>query len=82
MANLKKPIRMCACCRTRNQKNSMIRLQCKEKKLQFFDGIGRSFYICNDCLDTEKRLEKTLYRECKNKDGYLTQLKEMLIYVR
>lgn len=73
---------MCISCRTRNHKDSMNRLQCKDKKLQTFDGIGRSFYICNECLEDEKRLEKALYRECKNKDGYLLQIKEMLIYVR
>jgi predicted RNA-binding protein YlxR (DUF448 family) len=73
---------MCACCRTRDDQKNMLRLQCKDKKLQTFDGIGRSFYICNNCLEDEKKLEKALYRECKNKDGYLSQLKEMLIYVR
>ena len=44
------------------------RLQCNEKKLIAFSGIGRSFYICNSCLEDENKLEKALYRHCKNKD--------------
>jgi len=57
-----------------------------------FDNNGRSFYICNDCLsiieDSQnnqkdfKKLEKALFRECKNKDDYIGQLKEILTHVR
>lgn len=88
MANSEKPIRMCFVCRGRFEQNLLSRLQCKEKKLQSFDGFGRSFYLCKECLDKIhegvdiKRIEKALFRECKNKDNYLEQLKEMLTYVR
>ena len=52
---------------------------------------GPSVYICNECenlLQTDingkdyKRIEKSLCKECKNKDKYVTQLKEMLTDVR
>jgi predicted RNA-binding protein YlxR (DUF448 family) len=58
------------------------RLQCKDKKLLPFSGIGRSFYICNGCLDDEKKIEKAFYRNCKNKDNYIVQLREILKYGR
>jgi uncharacterized protein len=44
-----------------------------------YTGSGRSFYICNDCLKETGKLEKALYRHCKNKDKYIVQLKEILI---
>ena len=88
MANLKKPIRMCIVCRSKENKNSMLRLQCKSSKLIKFDGFGRSFYMCKECQNKTlenielKRIEKTLFRECKNKDEYIVQLKEILTHVR
>jgi len=55
------------------------RLQCKDKKLIPFSGIGRSFYICDSCLeDDTTKVEKALYRHCKNKDEYIVQLREIL----
>lgn len=87
MANLKKPLRMCIVCRTRLTKVDLVRLKCENKKLVSYNGYGRSFYICNKCLDENlpdntKRLEKALFRECKNKDEYIVQLKEILTHVR
>jgi len=87
LANLKRPLRMCIVCRSRLGKENLLRLKCEDKKLVPFNGYGRSFYICNQCLDENleqetKKLEKALYRECKNKDEYIVQLKEILTYVR
>ena len=92
MTILKKPIRTCVICRKKYPQNELLRLKCEDKKLVLFDNNGRSFYICNDCLsmikDSQnnqkdlKKLEKALYRVCKNKDDYLGQLKEILTHVR
>lgn len=82
MTFLKKPIRMCIVCRIRTEQKKLIRLRCSNKKLILFDGNGRSFYICSECIKNEKKLEKSLYRECKNKDAYIMQLKEILVDVR
>jgi len=75
---LKISIRTCIVCRTRIAQKLLTRLQCKEKKLIAFSGIGRSFYICDSCLDEKIKLEKALYRHCKNKDEYIVQLREIL----
>jgi len=75
---LKISIRTCIVCRTKMPQRLLNRLQCKEKKLIAFSGIGRSFYICNSCLDDETKLGKALYRHCKNKDEYIVQLREIL----
>lgn len=88
MPKLEKPIRTCVVCRNKLTKDNLIRLQCKDYKLINFDGVGRSFYICKECqekalLDVEiKRIEKALFKQCKKKDEYLVQLKEILTHVR
>ncbi|MEA3512715.1 MAG: DUF448 domain-containing protein [Campylobacterota bacterium] len=75
---LKIPIRTCVVCRDKHPQKLLNRLQCKDKKLNIFNGNGRSFYICESCFFNEKQLEKALYRYCKNKDKYIEQLKEIL----
>ena len=75
---LKISIRTCVVCRNKIAQKLLNRLQCQEKKLIQFSGIGRSFYICNKCLEDENKLEKALYRSCKNKDMYIVQLREIL----
>ncbi|MDZ7818478.1 MAG: DUF448 domain-containing protein [Aliarcobacter sp.] len=91
MANSKMILRTCVVCRCKFEQKELLRLKCEEKKLLFYNNSGRSFYICCDCeksLQTDingkdyKKIEKSLCRECKNKDKYVTQLKEMLTDVR
>lgn len=92
MTILKKPIRTCVVCRTKLEQDVLLRLKCKDKKLLAYDNDGRSFYICEECVSSlndestnskvYKKLEKALYRECKNKDNYIGQLKEILTHVR
>jgi len=75
---LKISIRTCIVCRIKTAQKLLTRLQCKDKKLIAFSGKGRSFYICSSCLENESKLEKALYRHCKNKDEYIVQLREIL----
>lgn len=92
MTILKEPIRTCVICRGKYPQNDLLRLKCEDKKLVPYDNYGRSFYICNDCIsilkDSQinqkdfKKIEKALFRECKNKDDYIGQLKEILTHVR
>lgn len=92
MTILKEPVRTCVICRGKFPQNSLLRLKCQDKKLVPFDHNGRSFYICSDCISILKnsqnnqkdfkKIEKALFRECKNKDDYIGQLKEILTYDR
>ncbi|AXH13956.1 DUF448 domain-containing protein [Malaciobacter mytili] len=93
MADLKRPLRMCIICRARLEKEKLLRLKCEDKKLIKYNNSGRSFYLCNSCIQEyvinqelnskkEKKIEKALYAQCKNKDEYLVQLKEILTDVR
>jgi len=75
---LKISVRTCIVCRIKLSQQILNRIQCQDKKLTKFTGSGRSFYICNDCLQNEKKVEKALYRQCKNKDEYIVQLREIV----
>jgi len=58
------PIRMCLQCRKRMAQSSLIRIQCKDKRIQAFDGVGRSQYVCELCIENPK-LVKQLAGRCK-----------------
>ena len=58
--NIKKPIRMCVVCRKRFNQKELNRLQCKDKKLIPFSGIGRSFYVCGNCINNKKLIKYIL----------------------
>ncbi len=65
---MQRPIRMCIICRQRDLQSNLTRLQCKNKTLTHFTNVGRSFYICSECLNKkDNKLEKTLSSECKQK---------------
>ena len=78
-----KPVRMCVLCRSREVQNRLLRLQCKEKNVTTFTGVGRSFYLCSKCFD-HKNLAKMLARQCKMAPTpeLISQLKEIIANVR
>lgn len=74
------PTRMCVSCRQRDSQNQLLRLQCIEGSLVAFNGNGRSFYLCEDCLSNEKKILKSLMRLCKSgdKEKLTNKLKEII----
>ncbi len=74
------PIRMCISCRGRFTQNQLLRFQCMDGSLESFNGLGRSFYLCKDCLIEEKKSLKALMRQCKSgdKDKFTNRLKEII----
>ena len=64
MENEKKPIRSCVVCRKKFFQYELNRLQCKNKKLIKWKGVGRSFYVCKDCIDN-KKLIRYIVNLCK-----------------
>jgi predicted RNA-binding protein YlxR (DUF448 family) len=76
---VKKVTRTCVHCRGKFDQKKLLRLQCKEKQLDLFTGVGRSFYLCEQCCSQDiNKLSKTIFRQCKNKAEYESQLKEMI----
>jgi uncharacterized protein len=56
------PLRMCVSCRNREAQSKLLRLQCIDGSIEVFKGIGRSFYLCEDCILSEKKVIKALMR--------------------
>ncbi|RDU74605.1 DUF448 domain-containing protein [Helicobacter anseris] len=74
-----KPIRMCVVCRTRFIQRELIRLKVLNEKLVFFDGFGRSIYLCVDCLGDLKvhhKLQK-LKQISKDKEQLYLNIQEI-----
>jgi len=74
------PMRMCISCRKREQQSLLLRLSCVKGDLEPFRGDGRSFYLCENCINDEKRVLKSLMRQCKsgNKERLTNKLKEII----
>ena len=63
-----KPIRMCIVCRGRYKQDTLIRFQLHNEKLVKFKKVGRSSYICSNCIELdEKRVVKVLNGKFKLK---------------
>ncbi|RDU65345.1 DUF448 domain-containing protein [Helicobacter didelphidarum] len=45
---------MCITCRERSLQKNLIRFKFSESRLELYDGNGRSFYMCSECLHTKK----------------------------
>jgi predicted RNA-binding protein YlxR (DUF448 family) len=64
------PIRMCIGCRIRLNQEELYRFQCIDKKIESFEnGRGRSFYVCNECLNGKKPL-KQVTKLCGKKEEH------------
>ena len=75
-----KPTRMCISCRERDSQNNLFRLRCQDGELMPFCGVGRSFYLCKNCMGEEKKLVKSLMRQCRSgdKNKLMNKLKEII----
>ncbi|PAF49101.1 hypothetical protein BKH41_03155 [Helicobacter sp. 12S02232-10] len=47
-------VRMCVCCRQRFMQSELFRLQINNAGIKLFDGNGRSFYLCEKCINSSK----------------------------
>ena len=76
-----KPIRMCIVCRGKFAQSELVRLQCQDRYLISFTNQGRSFYICKNCSDDDKKCAKSLARTCKSGEleKLMNQLREIII---
>jgi len=72
------PIRMCIACRSRYPQNTLIRLRQDGKEVLAFDGKGRSFYLCNDCVKNEKKVKGLVKRFKQDAEHFTKLLKELM----
>ncbi len=69
---------MCIACRSRHPQKSLIRLKQDGKEIVVFDGTGRSFYLCRNCVMNEKKC-KGLAKRFKQDAEQLARLLEKLV---
>ena len=72
------PIRMCIACRSRHPQNTLIRVKLSGKEVVIYDGQGRSFYLCTDCVKNEKKVKGLVKRFKQDKERFIKLLKELL----
>lgn len=70
--------RMCVCCRQKYLQGTMMRLCVNDERIEVFCGLGRSFYLCKQCADKPKNLERILKIKKINTQENQHQLKEMI----
>jgi len=75
-----KPTRMCISCRGKSSQDELLRFQYFNGSLERFLGQGRSFYLCRDCISQEKKVSRSLMRQCRSgeKDKLMNRLKEII----
>jgi predicted RNA-binding protein YlxR (DUF448 family) len=71
------PIRMCLACRSKYPQNTLIRLKQEGKDVIAYNGLGRSFYLCDICSKNEKKI-KGLVKRFKQNETQFTDLITML----
>jgi len=72
------PIRMCIACRSRHPKNTLIRLKQDDTMIIAFDGKGRSFYLCLECVNNEKKVKGLVKRFRQDTERFTKLLKELM----
>jgi len=77
IASKKYPIRMCIACRKRDYQKNLIRFQIKDRKVSPFSGVGRSSYLCQECIQDKKRLKQLSKRFSVDIDSFEKLLKEL-----
>lgn len=72
------PVRMCIACRSRYPQNTLIRLRQEANSVLAYDGKGRSFYLCSDCVKNEKKVKGLVKRFKQDAEHFTKLLKELM----
>ncbi len=75
------PIRMCITCRSRHPQNTLIRVKHMCNEVVAYDGQGRSFYLCLDCVKNEKKVKGLVKRFKQDAERFVKLLTELALKV-
>ncbi len=78
---ISQPTRMCIACRSRHPQNTLIRLRQDGKDIVAFDGTGRSFYLCVECVNNEKKVKGLVKRFKQDEEQFITFLRGLTTVV-
>ena len=71
------PTRMCIACRSRQPQNTLIRLKQEDDEIVASDGKGRSFYLCDVCVNNEKKIKGLVKRFKQDEERFRKLLKAL-----
>lgn len=71
------PIRMCVACRSRYPQNTLLRLRQNIKEIVIYDGVGRSIYLCSQCIQNEKKVKGLVKRFKQDAEHFAKLLKQV-----
>ena len=72
-----KPTRMCITCRGKYPQNTLLRLKKNGTDIIVSDGKGRSFYLCKECRENEKKVKGLTKRFRQNEERFVKFLKAL-----
>jgi len=72
------PTRMCIACRSKHPQNTLIRLKQNANEIVVYDGIGRSFYVCEQCIQNQKKVKGLVKRFKQDEEHFTKLLKELM----
>jgi predicted RNA-binding protein YlxR (DUF448 family) len=72
------PTRMCIACRNRHPQNTLLRFKQNDKEIVAHDGKGRSFYLCTQCIQNEKKVKGLVKRFNQELEPFTKLLKELM----
>ncbi len=79
MQDLKKPIRMCIICRERFSQNFLYRFQKIDESIVLYKELGRSFYICENCIKhKENKIKKIVMNRLRVKSKNIEEFGKIL----
>ncbi len=56
----------------------MVRLQLKTNQVIQYEGEGRSFYLCHDCINNTKKIKGLTKRFKQDEERFVKLLKELI----
>ncbi|WP_456458380.1 DUF448 domain-containing protein [Nitratifractor sp.] len=68
---------MCIACRNRESQHSLIRIQFIKNRAVAYTGSGRSYYVCQECGRTPKRIKKIIKQFKLDEEDFLKLIKEL-----
>ena len=72
------PVRMCISCRKRVAQKTLVRLQQEGNQVISYQGCGRSFYLCHECISDKKRIKGLTKRFKQDEEQFVKLLKELI----
>ena len=69
---------MCLACREKSARDILVRVEQNGSDIVNYSGVGRSFYICYNCINNEKKVKGLAKRFGQDRERFVKFLKELV----